>query len=181
MSSDPKVRTSLTGESLAPVSELQEYGANIIAELDRAEAELDASENQPFSGIGADVMRDIASLRERQFDMFRRHVEIEQSYKIENAVAEGNDVQRMSFSGIAKTMRKKGTATAGLLDKLAEFDLQLRTVIDKIDKPLTVKREGGSQYAGSSSRRDEGGTEEVATESQPGMHRDDNEATNSDA
>lgn len=138
MSNDPNLRQTLSGETLAPISDLQEYGASIIAELDRAEAELDASENQPFTGMSSEVMRDMTALREQQFDMFRRHVEIEQGYKIENAVADGNDVQRMSFSGIAKTMRKKEAATAGLLDKLAEFDQQLRTVIDKFEAPSNV-------------------------------------------
>lgn len=130
---DSNVNEIIAGETLAPVSDLQDYGATIIAELDKAEAELDASSNQPFSGMTADVMRDMAALRERQFDMFRRHVEIEQGYKIENAVSDGNDVQRMSFSGIAKTMRKKESATAGLLDKLAQFDQQLRTAVSKFE------------------------------------------------
>lgn len=136
------MREVLTGETLAPVSDLQDYGASIIAELDKAEAELDASDNQPFSGLSPEVMRDMAVLRERQFDMFRRHVEIEQGYKIENAVADGSDVQRMSFSGIAKTMRKKEAATAGLLDKLAQFDEQLRIVIDKFEAPSNTSNMG---------------------------------------
>lgn len=135
MASDPSVNEIIAGETLAPISDLQDYGATIIAELDKAEAELDAASNQPFSGMSAEVMRDMASLRHRQFEMFRRHVEIEQGYKIENAVADGNDVQRMSFSGIAKTMRKKESATAGLLDKLAQFDQQLRSVVDKFETP----------------------------------------------
>lgn len=129
----------IAGETLAPISDLQDYGATIIAELDKAEKELDASINQPFNGMTADVMRDMAALRERQFEMFRRHVEIEQAYKIENSVADGNDVQRMSFSGIAKTMRKKESATAGLLDKLANFDQQLRLVVDKFETHPNTK------------------------------------------
>lgn len=136
MATEPVVKEIVASETLAPISDLQDYGATIIAELDRAEAELGAADNQPFSGMSAEVMRDMAALRDRQFDMFRRHVEIEQGYKIENAVVDGNDVQRMSFSGIAKTMRKKESATAGLLDKLAQFDQQLRLVVDKFETPV---------------------------------------------
>lgn len=124
---------SISGETLASVADLEEYGAMIVRELDKAEADLEESDNQPFSGMSADVMRDIAHLRNRQFDMFRRHVEIEQAYKIQNATLEGNDVQRMTFSGIAATMRKKESATAGLLNRLADFDAQLRAVMDKFD------------------------------------------------
>lgn len=125
----------LSGETLAPISDLQDYGTTIVAELDCAEVALDNSENQPFSGISPQVMRDIAQLRERQFDMFRSHVEIEQAYKIQNAGADANDVQRMSFSGIATTMRKKESATAGLLNKLADFDNHLRSLVDKFETP----------------------------------------------
>lgn len=159
MSTDPNGREVLTGETLAPISDLQDYGASIIAELDKAEAELDASDNQPFSGLSSEVMRDMAALRERQFDMFRRHVEIEQGYKIENAVADGNDVQRMSFSGIAKTMRKKEAATAGLLDKLAQFDQQLRVVIDKFEAPSNMGTAGEPEAAPSPQHTDVAGNE----------------------
>lgn len=130
---DPHANETLSGHTLAPVSDLQDYGASIIAELDRADAELHNPANQPFSALTAHVLTDMAALRERQFDMFRRHVEIEQNYKIENASADGNNVQRMSFSAIAKTMRKKESETAGLLDKLADFDNQLRLVVDNIE------------------------------------------------
>ena len=140
MAAQPSFSDITSGEALAPISELQDYGASIVEELDKAEAELDDPDNQPFSGISADVMRDIAQLRDRQFDMFRRHVEIEQAYKIQNATSDGNDVQRMSFSGIATTMRKKESATAGLLGKLAEFDAHLRTVIDKFENNTTLPR-----------------------------------------
>lgn len=134
MSLEPNLNEIASAETLAPVSDLQEYGDRIIAELDNAEAELENNQNQPFCGMSNEVMRDISQLREEQFDMFRRHVEIEQAYKIQNAVAEANDVQKMSFSGIATTMRKKENATAGLLNKLAEFDAHLRTVMDKFDR-----------------------------------------------
>lgn len=121
---------------LAPVSHLQTFAANITAELDDAEASLSDATNQPFAAMSPRIMSDVAQLRNAQFDMFRRHVEIEQSYNIENAaVADANDVQRMTFSAIAKTMRKKERATAGLLDRLAQFDTQLRNVIDKFDPP----------------------------------------------
>lgn len=142
---DPNVNEIISGETLAPVSDLQEYGAAIIAELDKADAELHNPQNQPFSALSAEVLEDMAALRERQFDMFRRHVEIEQNYKIENAVADGNDVQRMSFSGIAKTMRKKESETAGLLDKLAVFDRQLRLVVDKFEDGGGDARKSGGQ------------------------------------
>lgn len=133
MASENLASNTITGETLAPAADLEEYGAMIVRELDKAEADLEDGDNQPFSGMSADVMRDIAHLRNRQFDMFRRHVEIEQVYKIQNAASDGNDVQRMTFSGIATTMRKKESATAGLLNRLADFDAQLRAVMDKFD------------------------------------------------
>lgn len=137
MASEGPYNEGAQGEILAPVSELQDYGATIISELDKAEAELGNEENQPISGMSAQVMTDIAKLRNQQFDIFRRHVEIEQTYKIQNAVADAQNVQRMSFSGIATTMRDKEHATAGLLDQLGEFDQQLRSVIQKFETPRT--------------------------------------------
>lgn len=131
----------LTTDTLAPVAELQEYGASIIAELDRAEAELNDSENQPFSGISPQIMHDISELRKTQFDMFRQHVEIEQQYKIQNVVSEGSNVHQPGFSNIAKTLRKKEKATAGLLQKLEQFDGQLRQVMDKFETCRAAQRE----------------------------------------
>lgn len=133
MSTEPLSPNQESSEDLAAISDLQDYGAMIVSELDKAEANLDNSDNQPFSGMSADIMRDIVHLRNRQFDMFRRHVEIEQGYKIHSTISDGNDVERMTFSGIATTMRKKESATAGLLNRLADFDAQLRTTMDKFE------------------------------------------------
>lgn len=115
---------------LPSVKELEDYGAIIVKELDKAETSMEDSDNQPFSGMSSAVMRDIAHLRNEQFDMFRRHVAIEQEYKIHGSAA---DTQNMTFSGIATTMRKKEVATAGLLNRLASFDAQLRSVMDKFE------------------------------------------------
>ncbi|PXF46771.1 hypothetical protein BWQ96_03462 [Gracilariopsis chorda] len=144
MNADTPSQEHLTTDTLAPVAELQEYGASIISELDRAEAELNDSENQPFSGISPQVMQDISELRKKQFDMFRQHVEIEQQYKIQNAVSEGNNVHQPGFTSIAKTLRKKEKATAGLLHKLEQFDGQLRDVMDKFETCRAAQREQDS-------------------------------------
>lgn len=137
-------------EKLALIADLQDYGAMIVSELDKAEADLDDTDNQPFSGMSDDIMRDIGHLRNRQFDMFRRHVEIEQSYKIHNSVSDGNDIGRMTFSGIATTMRKKESSTAGLLNRLADFDNQLRAVMDKFETPNAAAAAASSSTAGPS-------------------------------
>lgn len=150
-------------DALASITDLQEYGAKIVDELDRAEADLDNADNQPFSGMSEHIMSDIAHLRNRQFDMYKRHVEIEQSYKIHtipgggggggdgtgrgrdehsaqpsssagvHASSSTDDIHRTTFSSIAATLRQKESATANLLNKLADFDAQLRSVLDKFE------------------------------------------------
>lgn len=149
-------------DALASITDLQEYGAKIVDELDRAEADLDNADNQPFSGMSEHIMSDIAHLRNRQFDMYKRHVEIEQSYKVHTIPSGGgsgtgrdrdehssqpsssagirassstDDIHRTTFSSIAATLRQKESATANLLNKLADFDAQLRSVLDKFELP----------------------------------------------
>ncbi|CAN8069759.1 unnamed protein product [Agarophyton chilense] len=134
----------LVNEALAPVAELQQYGASIIEELDRAETELKSADNQPFNGISPQVMEDISRLRQKQFDMFRQHVEIEQQYKIQNTVTEENNVKKMAFGAIAKTMRKKEKATASLLQQLELFDNELRDVMDKFETCRATQAETGA-------------------------------------
>lgn len=116
---------SSTANGLPSTSELDDYGEMIVRELDRAEANLEDGENQPFAGLSAEVMQDVAHLRNRQFDIFRQHVEIESKYKIHGAD---------TFSAIATTMRKKEGATSDLLNRLADFDAQLRCVMDKFEQ-----------------------------------------------
>lgn len=136
MSEERPFRPPTAGSSLASVAELEAYGASIMKELDTAEAELNSPDNRPFAGLGAEVMADVARLRSEQFDMFRSHVEIEQQYKVASAVADDNDVRKMSFSGIADTMREKESATGVLLNRLALFDSNLRSVIAKFESPV---------------------------------------------
>lgn len=133
MSAEPPPHHNPSAETLAPASDLLDFGQLVIHQLDKAEALLDDTDNQPFSGITPHVMRDMAHLRNRQFDMFRRHVEIEQTYKVHSDAPDGNDVQRMTFSGIATTMRRKESATANFLNRLEDFDAQLRAVMDRFE------------------------------------------------
>ena len=142
---DPVLRVELSSEA-----ELEAYGASISAELDKAEAELNSFENRPFGGAGGEVMSDISRLRNEQFDMFRRHIEIEQQYRVARAV-DAETVRTMSFSKIADTMREKEAATASLLNRLADFDEDLRNVISKVDasrkgEPDSERREKSQPF-----------------------------------
>lgn len=145
------------GDALASIAEMQEFGAKIVEELDKAEADLDNTVNQPFSGMSEHIMSDIAHLRNRQFDMYKRHVEIENSYKIHDTTSANHDEKgaqtsshsggrdgsrqdgvpptTATFSSIATTLRQKESATANLLNRLADFDAQLRNVLNKFEAP----------------------------------------------
>lgn len=123
---------------LASEAELEGYGRAISQELDKAEAELNAPRSRPFGGLGSSIMADVQRLRTEQFDMFRRHVEIEQQYRVASPVAEPR-VRSMSFSAIADTMREKESATASLLNRLADFDDDLRQVIANVENAPTGK------------------------------------------
>lgn len=117
---------------LASEAELEGYGRAISLELDKAEAELNAPRSRPFGGLGAGVMADVHRLRAEQFDMFRRHIQIEQQYHVASPLAEPH-VRSMSFSAIADTMREKESATATLLNRLADFDKDLCQVIATVE------------------------------------------------
>lgn len=132
---------------LPAVSELEEHGVTIVSQLDKAEEEMDESvgNSQPFSTINDTVMHDISHLRNRQFDMFRRHVEIEHTYKVHQTRQPSH-----TFTGIATTMRKKEIATAGLLNRLADFDAQLRSVMDKFEPQSTSNSNSNSNHSESS-------------------------------
>lgn len=118
--------------ALASEAELEGYGRAISQELDAAEAELNAPRSRPFGGLGAGVMGDVQRLRTEQFDMFKHHVQIEQQYRVASPIAEPH-VRRMGFSSIADTMRSKESATASLLNRLADFDNDLRQVIASVE------------------------------------------------
>lgn len=117
---------------LASEAELEGLGRAISQELDKAEAELNAPRSRPFGGLGAGVMADVQRLRSEQFDMFRRHVQIEQQYRVASPLKEPH-VRSMSFSAIADTMREKESATSLLLNRLADFDNDLRHVIASVE------------------------------------------------
>lgn len=117
---------------LASQAELEAFGRAVSAELDRAETELSAPRSRPFGGLGGGVMTDVSRLRAEQFDMFRAHVNIEQQYRVASPLAEPH-VRSMSFSAIADSMREKESATASLLNRLAEFDKDLRHVIATVE------------------------------------------------
>ncbi len=127
-----------TAVELASEAELEGYGRAISLELDKAEAELNAPRSRPFGGLGAGVMADVQRLRTEQFDMFRRHVQIEQQYRVASPIAEPH-VRSMSFSAIADTMREKESATASLLNRLADFDNDLRQVIANVENSPSKK------------------------------------------
>lgn len=128
-----------TRAELASEAELEAYSRAVSSELDRAEAELSAPRSRPFGGLGHGVLGDVSRLRAEQFDMFRRHVAIEQQYRVASPLAEPH-VRAMSFSAIADTMREKESATASLLNRLAEFDNDLRHVIATVE---SNPKEGG--------------------------------------
>ncbi len=139
----------------ASEAELESYGRAISAELDKAEAELNAPMSRPFGGLGGGVMADVQRLRSEQFDLFRRHVQIEQQYRVASPLAEPH-VRSMSFSAIADTMREKGSATASLLNRLADFDNDLRHVIASVESsPSTSKdaQRGTSRNSSTDVRR----------------------------
>lgn len=125
---------------LASEAELESYGRAISAELDKAEAELNAPLSRPFGGLGGSVMADVQRLRAEQFDLFRRHVQIEQQYRVASPLAEPH-VRSMSFSAIADTMREKESATASLLNRLADFDNDLRHVIANVESSPSASKD----------------------------------------
>ncbi|KAI0567711.1 hypothetical protein FGB62_1g020 [Gracilaria domingensis] len=170
MNADSSPHEAHGNEALAPVAELQQYGASIIEELDGAEKELTNPENQPFNGISPQIMQDISRLREKQFDMFRQHVEIEQQYKIQNTVAEENSVHKMAFGAIAKTMRKKEKATAALLQHLERFDDELRDVMDKFETCKATQDETAASEADKADSAQRSTTPEHQDAEEKGAH-----------
>jgi hypothetical protein len=112
---------------------MEAYGAAIAAELAGAEADLAAPHARPFAGLSSDVMSDVERLRADQLEIFRRHVSIEQQYRVPRPGADTADVRNISFSSIAGSMRDKEIATGNLLDRLDKFDLDLRKVIGKFE------------------------------------------------
>jgi len=152
--SSPSATASAT-VALATEAELEDFGAAISQELDRAEAELNAPSARPFGGVGASVMADVQRLRAEQFDMFSRHVQIEQQYRVASPLAEPH-VRSMSFSAIADTMREKESATASLLNRLADFDNDLRQVIANVENEHSPSK-GDKKSTASSGRPEAGG------------------------
>jgi hypothetical protein len=124
-----------TPVKLAPVTELEDYGAGIAAELAGAEAELAVPHARPFAGMSAEVMADVERLRGDQLDIFRQHISIEQQHRVPRPGADTDDVRHISFSSIAGTMRDKEIATSQLLARLDNFDQDLRKVISKFESP----------------------------------------------
>lgn len=118
---------------LAPVAEMEAYGASIAAELAGAEAELHSPRARPFHGLSEEVMADIARLREDQLQVFRQHIEIEQNFTVPRPGAEAEDVRDIRFSSIGNAMRQKEVATSQLLDRLDAIDRDLRHVIGKFE------------------------------------------------
>lgn len=131
MPSEPSFDTAFEEPTLPSVSELHEFGNNIMEALDEAERELDAEENHSFNGMGTEILRDVAKLREEQFQIYHEHIALEEKYKVEDPKEANEDISKMSFSKIASSMRQKEADTVELLAKLETFDYHFRDMLEK--------------------------------------------------